>query len=57
MPRFDPKNCWICGKPVSLEQAGIDEVGFPVHKECTRQWNNKKENETPPQDRPKQPYP
>ena len=26
--------CWICGKPVSLENCKVDEQGFPVHGEC-----------------------
>ena len=26
--------CWICGKPVSLENCKVDEQGLPVHGEC-----------------------
>jgi hypothetical protein len=27
-------NCWICGKPVSLETCKTDERGKPVHEDC-----------------------
>jgi hypothetical protein len=36
VPPKDPKNCWICGKPVSAKDAGIDELNFVVHAECTK---------------------
>jgi hypothetical protein len=26
--------CWICGKPVSLENCKVDEHGLAVHEEC-----------------------
>jgi hypothetical protein len=26
--------CWICGKPVTLENCKVDEHGFPVHGDC-----------------------
>jgi len=26
--------CWICGKPVSLENSTTDEYGNAVHREC-----------------------
>jgi hypothetical protein len=26
--------CWICGKPVVLENCNVDEHGLPVHQEC-----------------------
>ena len=26
--------CWICGKPVSLENSQTDEYGNLVHDEC-----------------------
>jgi hypothetical protein len=29
-------NCWICGKPVSPNDFGLDEFGFNVHAECDR---------------------
>jgi hypothetical protein len=27
-------NCWICGKPVRLENCKIDEHGQAVHEDC-----------------------
>jgi hypothetical protein len=27
-------HCWICGKPVALENCKVDEHGLPVHEEC-----------------------
>lgn len=27
-------SCWICGKPVALENCKVDEQGFPVHEQC-----------------------
>jgi hypothetical protein len=36
MPAKKPTDCWICGKPVSPEDAGIDEFGVAVHAECQR---------------------
>ena len=38
VPPKNPKNCWICGKPVTPEDPGLDELGFPVHDECNRPW-------------------
>jgi hypothetical protein len=26
--------CWICGKPVVLENCNVDEHGLSVHEEC-----------------------
>jgi len=26
--------CWICGKPIRLEDCKIDEHGMPVHEAC-----------------------
>ena len=26
--------CWICGRPVSLENSKTDEYGNPVHSDC-----------------------
>jgi hypothetical protein len=31
---FAPRKCWICGRPVSLEECKVDEHGLPVHEEC-----------------------
>ena len=27
-------SCWICGKPIDLEQTRIDEFGFAYHEKC-----------------------
>ena len=27
-------NCWMCGKPVSLEGCKVDECGNTVHEDC-----------------------
>ena len=29
-----PISCAICGKPIFLEDASVDENGKPVHEEC-----------------------
>jgi hypothetical protein len=29
-----PHECWVCGKPVSLEECKIDEQGRAVHEQC-----------------------
>jgi len=26
--------CWICEKPIALENCKVDEHGLPVHEEC-----------------------
>lgn len=26
--------CWICGRPIALENCKVDEHGLPVHGEC-----------------------
>lgn len=40
--------CWICGKAVSLEDAGIDEFGLSVHKKCQDEWSKAKQKLTKP---------
>ena len=46
VPHKDPRNCWMCGKPVSPDDAGIDEFDAPVHKEC--KFPGKKQTPPPP---------
>ena len=41
MAREPRPNCWICGKPVSTDDAGIDEFGLPVHSACQRDYPKK----------------
>lgn len=28
------EHCWKCKQPIVAGEAGIDELGFPVHKAC-----------------------
>lgn len=37
-----PSECWICGKPVSVDEAGMDEFGVPVHMRCKHDWDRPK---------------
>jgi hypothetical protein len=32
-----PKNCWICGKPLAVDDRRFDEFGFRVHEHCFQQ--------------------
>jgi hypothetical protein len=41
MAREAISNCWICGKAVSTDDAGIDEFGLPVHSACQRDYPKK----------------
>jgi hypothetical protein len=34
MTHLKSPDCWICGKPVAEDQAGMDEFGVPVHSDC-----------------------
>jgi hypothetical protein len=36
VPLKNPKNCWMCGKPVAPGESGVDELDFLVHAECQR---------------------
>lgn len=36
VPPSTPTTCWICGKLVSPDDAGLDEFGVSVHEECQR---------------------
>jgi hypothetical protein len=37
-----PSDCWICGKPVLPENAGMDVFGAAVHAECQRSRTREK---------------
>jgi hypothetical protein len=42
MPPENPENCWICGKTVSSDDAGMDAFGVPVHFACNRALTREK---------------
>ncbi len=31
---ISPRICWICGRPVQLEECKVDEHGLAVHEGC-----------------------
>lgn len=40
--------CWLCKKPVPLENCKTDERHLPVHEDCYVAWLMMKSNEAPP---------
>ena len=34
MTAIHKRNCWICGKRVSVRESKIDESGFALHASC-----------------------